>query len=130
MTALAIDAPLRWTDNVVTLHDIPGVSGSQRGIARRVAHQALLTLAVVRQLHVSLGMSVRDAVHMAPSLLADPPVGVPGSGQLCVTLDRSALERELERRLRAALESAPVPRRGRPPGRTRGGMARGPSRPA
>ena len=129
VTSLAIDASLRWTDNVVTHHDIPGVSGSRRGVARKVSHHALFTLAVVRQLHLTLGMSVGDAVRMAPLLLADPPRRVPDSGQLCVVLDRPALEREVERRLREALESAPAPRRGRPPGRTRGGTAPRPSRP-
>jgi hypothetical protein len=34
-----------------------------------------------------------------------------------IVLDRAALERTLDDRLRDALESAPVPRRGRPPRR-------------
>ena len=122
VASLAIDAPMRWTDNTLSQHHIPGVSSQERGVTRRIAHPALLTLAVVRQLHVLLGMSVRDAVAMASRLLDSPGEDVPGSGQLRVSLDRPALEHLVEHRLREVLESAPTRRRGRPPGRTRGGI--------
>ena len=121
VASLAIGAPIRWTDNAISQHLIPGVTGRQRGVTRRIAHSALVTLAVVRQLHILLGLSVRDAVSMAIALLDSSGPGVPGSGQLRVTLDRPALEQAIEHRLRDALESAPARPRGRPPGRTRGG---------
>jgi len=90
----------------------------ERGVSRKIPHASVLTLAVVRALHVDLGLSVRDAVALAPQLLLAEPDGVHASGHLRVSLDRPALEREVDRRLRDALESAPTPRRGRPPGRT------------
>lgn len=121
LASLAIDAPIRWTDNLISNHSIAGVTARQRGVTRHITHRALLILATVRELHVVLGMGVRDAVQLADALLAGDAGTVPSGGHLCVTLDQRSLEFDVERRLRAALESAPSIRRGRPPGRTRGG---------
>ena len=117
ITSLAIDAPAKWTDNLLSQYAIPGVVTTQRGVARRIPHAALLLLAVVRELHTGVGMSVRDAVALAPRLLDDASGGAHSGGHLRVVLDRVALERDLATRLRHALESAPSPRRGRPPRR-------------
>jgi hypothetical protein len=117
VASLAIDAPLKWTDNLLSHHQLDGVIGTERGVARKISYAALLVLAVVRDLHVSLGLTVRDALRLAPLLLADDGTGVPASGHLRVTLDRQSLDRDMAVRLRDALESAPAPRRGRPPRR-------------
>lgn len=108
VASLAIDAPVKWTDNLLSQHAIPGVIARQRGVARKIPHASLIFLAVARELHTAIGMSVRDAVALAPRLLADEPLGVHTSGHLRVTLDRHSLERALALRLRDALESAPA----------------------
>ena len=118
IASLAIDAPVKWTDNVLSQYAIPGVITTQRGVARRIPHAALLVLAVARELHEGLGLSVRDAVAMAPALLDEGAAGAHSGGHLRVVLDRSAFERDVAARLRHALESAPSPRRGRPPKRS------------
>ena len=118
VTSLAIGAPSKWTDNVLSHHAVPGVVMHERGVSRKIPHASLLVLAVARELHVELGLSVRGAVALAPQLLLGEVDGVHASGHLRVSLDRPALERDVDRRLRDALESAPTPRRGRPPGRT------------
>ncbi|MDB4879314.1 MAG: hypothetical protein JWL60_760 [Gemmatimonadetes bacterium] len=117
VASLAIDAPVKWTDNLLSHHPVPGVVLKRRGVARKIPHAALLVLAAARQLHLGLGLSVRDATALALRLLAGDGSGVHASGHLRVTLDRRALEQELDRRLRDALESAPSPRRGRPTAR-------------
>jgi hypothetical protein len=122
IASLAIDAPRKWTDNLLSHHDIPGVVGERRGIARRISHLALLHLALAREVHLNLGATVHDAVAIAGRLLAEQGAAVLECGHLRVILDRSALERALGLRLRDALESAPTPRRGRPP-RRRGAAA-------
>jgi hypothetical protein len=76
-----------------------------------------LLLALTRQLHVSLAIGVRDALQLATRLLADDGGAEWRMGALRLVLDRAALERALDDRLRIALESAPAPRRGRPPSR-------------
>jgi hypothetical protein len=50
-------------------------------------------------------------------LLAADGDAVSRGGHLRVTFDRPELERTTSQRLRDALESAPAPRRGRPPTR-------------
>jgi hypothetical protein len=120
VASLAIDAPVRWTDNVLSTGAIDGVIHARRGVSRRIPHTALLMLAAARELHVAMGLAVRDAVRLAPGLLAAGADGVPVGGHLRVTLNRSALEAALAERLRHALESAPTPRRGRPPRRAGG----------
>lgn len=119
IASLAIDAPARWTDNLLSQHDVPGIPSARRGVARRIPRPTLLVLALTRELHVSLALSVRDALRLATALCADPAGGEWRDGAIRLVLDRAALEHSLDERLRIALESAPAPRRGRPPTRAR-----------
>jgi hypothetical protein len=114
MASLAIDAPLKWTDNVLSQHDVPGVAKARRGLARRIPHPTLLQLALVRDLHTSLGLSVHDALELSRELLASDGAHEVWRGCVRIVFDRPLLERAMHRRLRDALESAPTPRRGRP----------------
>jgi hypothetical protein len=118
VASLAIDAPLKWTDNVLSQHTVAGVPVARRGIARRIPHATLLHLALTRELHAILGLSVRDALPLARQLLS--PDGNPAvqRGSVRLMVDRALLDRTVGRRLRDALESAPTPRRG-PPARRR-----------
>ena len=120
VASLAIGAPLKWTDNLLSHHEVPGVLGNARGVARKIPYSSLLLLAVVRELHEEAGLGVREALALARRLVEAPAEGVPASEHLRVSLDRAALERGLALRLRDALESAPAPRRGRPPLRRTG----------
>jgi hypothetical protein len=118
VASLAIDAPLKWTDNVLSQHDVAGVAAARRGVARRIPHATLLHLALTRELHAVLGLSVRDALPLARQLLATEGDLAVQRGSVRLVLDRALLERAVDRRLRDALESAPTPRRG-PPARRR-----------
>lgn len=125
VASLAIGAPAKWTDNLLSQHRIPDVVLEHRGVARRIPHQALLRLALIRELHTMLLIGVRDAVRMAAQLWTEQGEnGEPGLtlGALRLSLDRAALTRTVEQRLRDALESAPAPRRGRPPRRRPGAV--------
>ena len=117
ITSLAIGAPAKWTDNVLSQFPIPDVVLEHRGIARRIPYTGVVRLALVRELHVELGLSVRDAVCRADELLGTDPSVVLAGEAIQLVLDRAALERRVDQALREALESAPTPRRGRPPGR-------------
>ncbi len=114
IASLAIEAPQKWTDNLLSHHVLPGVVSGTRGLARRIPYQALVRLALVRQLHTVLGIGVADAVRIAGVMLDSAGTPIYSGGQLSVTLDRAALERRLDARLADVLESAPTPRRGRP----------------
>lgn len=117
IASLAIGAPPKWTDNLLSHNDVPGVVLERRGVARRIPHAALLHLALVRELHAQLRLGVRDALALATELLARHDDVVHRGGHLRVTYDPVSLERAVSARLREALESAPIPRRGRPPRR-------------
>lgn len=119
IASLAIDAPRKWTDNTLSQNHFTGVVSASRGVPRRIGYPALLRLAVVREFHMQLGIGVADALAIAERALAPGADGVHSSGMLLVRVDLVALERRLQQRLSEALESAPSPRRGRPPGRTK-----------
>ena len=115
IASLAIHAPLKWTDNIISQHAVPGVVSARRGVARRIPHHTLIRLAIVRQLHAELGLGVADALRIAAEIVDNPDAsGVFVCGQIELSVDRPALERLLQARMRDALESAPAPRRGRP----------------
>ena len=115
VASLAIDAPLKWTDNLLSQHPIPDVIRARRGVARRITHAALIRIAVIRQLHTTIGVSVADALHIAAELLGPDTQSVSRRGHLSISVDLKELERSLNERLASALESAPSPKRGRPP---------------
>ena len=114
VTSLAIRAPEKWTDNLLSHHQLPGVQGRSRGVARGVTWHALVQIALVRELHVRLGCAVRDAVSFASAILASTTSAIEAGSHLTVALDRMHFEQDLHRRLADALETAPRPRRGRP----------------
>lgn len=114
MAALAINAPIKWTDNAVSQNSADGIVSVRRGIPRRVSRAGLLLLALARELHVELGLGVADALAKAARLV-EARHGTIRLGHLTVVADMEALQRDLDRRVAEALESAPVPRRGRPP---------------
>ena len=114
VVALAIDAPRKWIDNLLSQHQLAEVLSIRQGVARRVSYSALVRLGVIRQLHVELGIGVGDAVRIAARILDSGTSRGLEVGQLKLTLDVDALRQTLDHRLAIAIESAPSPRRGRP----------------
>ena len=116
ISSLALDAPLKWTDNTISQHAVHGVVSAQRGVARRISFPALLILAVARELQVELHLSTSAALAVAHQLTQ--PGGESGirHGAIHLSVDVAAVRHRLEQRLADAMESAPAPRRGRPPG--------------
>lgn len=122
IASLVIDAPTKWTDNILSQHTVPDVVSVTKGVARRISHAGLLRLAVTRELHATVGLSVANALSAAGRLLEPANAGVIAIGHVSVSIDLSALENRVQERLVQALESAPRPRRGRPPRLRRQGM--------
>ncbi len=118
VASLGINAPKKWTDNAISQHDIDGIVSTQRGVARRITFPALLTLAIARDLQTDLGMSLSGAIRVAAGLTCHPDGREIRLGPLTISMDVAAARRALEMRLADAMESAPRPRRGRPPSRT------------
>ena len=124
VTSLAVGAPIKWTDNLISQHQIPDVRSMSRGVSRGVSWKGVVRIALIRDLHRQLGCGVREAVALADTLLRSADGTLVAGERLTLVVDRLALERDVQRRLADALESAPTPRRGRP---VRRGEARPPS---
>ena len=115
VASLAIEAPRKWTENLLSQHRLPDVPSVRQGVARRISHASLIRLALIRQLHIGLGVGVGDAILIAEQFLDRGQSRVLEVGQLRLALDYAELLRVLNERLADALETAPASRRGRPP---------------
>ena len=115
VASLAIDAPLRWTDNAISQHRIDGVVSERRGVSRRITFPALLTLAVARELVNELQVSLAHALTLASELAREPEGAEICLAHTVLRVDLPAIRHDLQQRLADALESAPLPARGRPP---------------
>jgi hypothetical protein len=117
VASLAIRAPVKWTDNLLSQHAIPDIHRMTRGVARGISWSALVRIALVRELHVRLGCAIHQAVSLATELLTSSDGSTSPDGYITLGFDRPAFEQALQLRLVEALEMAPRPRRGRPPSR-------------
>jgi hypothetical protein len=117
VATLAVGAPRKWTDNVLSQHELPDVISVRQGVARRIPYPALIRLAVIRQLHTHLGIGVANAIQFADRLLDSGQAAVLEAGQISLSLDLISLRKAVDERLASALESTPSRRRGRPPRR-------------
>jgi hypothetical protein len=119
--ALTLNTSAKWIDNVLSHHELPGVSRARQGIARRLNERAVLVLAIALDLSASLRLPMGAALAIASQLAGtDGPVGrhrPDSDSSIELTIDLEELERNLARKLAAAAEIAPTPRRGRPPKR-------------
>ncbi len=147
VASLAIGVEKKWLDNLTSQHSLPGTDHFARGVPRRLSVRALVTAALVRQLNRELRVPVSRAVELAAAIiLVDLPtiagaaagVGV-GVGEplvavgpqsartvkitpvITLTVDLHALERDVDRNLLDAMETAVPRRRGRPPAKERRG---------
>ena len=112
--ALTLGTSVKWLDNILSHHTVSGVRSGCQGVSRRLSIEAILILAVVLLLIQDIGLPTADAIHLAETL-----VGTEGRYRsrngLSVGLELAPLRENLLERLEAAVETAPVPRRGRPP---------------
>jgi hypothetical protein len=112
--ALTLQTSVKWLDNVLSHHTVSGVHAKRQGVARRLGIEAILILAVVVLLVQDLGLPIPDALWLAEALVkADG--AYQSRGGLSVRLELMPLRENLLKRLEAAVETAPIPRRGRPP---------------
>ena len=112
--ALALGMPVKWVDNILSHHKIRGIRQERQGIARRLSVEGLLTLALAAFLIHELGLSTQRAITLADEIIKSEG-RYSGKQGLIVEIDLPAFRAGLLELLEAAVEMAPVPRRGRPP---------------
>jgi hypothetical protein len=112
--ALALDVPSKWVDNILSHHTVRGVEQQRQGVSRKLGIDGLLVLALTTFLIQELGAPAPKAIGIAEALLGNKG-RYQSPGGLSLSLDLSAFQIGLLERLENAVETAPVPRRGRPP---------------
>jgi hypothetical protein len=116
LIALTTGADYRWLDNLLSRHDLPGVSRTERGVERRISDDGVLTIELVRILNIELGVSVAAAVGIS-RVIQGPPAKrgeyrtVSG---LVLTLPLDDIRQRLRARLAEATEFIANVPRGRP----------------
>jgi hypothetical protein len=114
----AADADSKWIDNLLSHFAVPGVENARQGVARKISLRGVYHVALIRRLNREVGLPVAAAVSIAGRLLASESAHAQLAPGLDLNVDRSALERDVDRRVSEAVEASTPPRRGRPPQRT------------
>lgn len=117
--ALALGTSVKWLDNVLSHNRVSGVAQERQGISRRLTVEGLLVLALVVLLIQELGLPTLKAIGLAEDLAKNEGRYMAQQG-LNIALDLPSFRIRLLERLENAVEIAPVPKRGRPPGNKTG----------
>ena len=117
--AFAIGAPAKWLDNVLSRHQLPGVSQSRQGVERLINDEGLLAIEVTRMLVLELGIPLTHSVPITRAALAErggdeARFVAPGGVAIQIPLDR--IRERLRFQILAAMEAVPNVSRGRPRG--------------
>lgn len=110
--AFTLKMPVKALDNLLSHHTLAGVTRSRQGVPRRLSVDAILTLAIASRLAHALATPLSRAIALAERLRATPSVELGKGIDLVVDIDR--LTEETLERLQNAVETVPIPRRGRP----------------
>jgi hypothetical protein len=118
LVALTLDCPIKWVDNLLSHHVIPGVSRSRQGVQRRVTDEGLLAIELTRMLTSELGVPISKATAIARATLQNRSASrlrfVTESG-IDIVFPIEAIEVRLRQRIVQAIESVASIPRGRPP---------------
>lgn len=114
-TAVTLNVPTKWVDNVLSHYHVPGVARNQQGVSRKLTYQAILTLEIALRFTRTLSATLPRSLDMAASLVANRESSIGVGDGLSLAIDFDKIEPDLMARLDHAVEVTPLPRRGRPP---------------
>jgi hypothetical protein len=117
LIALALAVPIKWLDNLLSHHALPGVIGGRQGIERRIADDGILAIELARILASELGVPLSRAVALVQSAIANRDaidVAVSVGSEVRVVFQIQGIERRLRRQLIEAMEAIGQIPRGRP----------------
>ena len=112
--ALALGMPAKWVDNILSHNKVLGIRQERQGIARHLSIEGLLILALTALLIDELDLSTAKAINVAEGIVKSSGRYVGREG-LSVQVVLPVFQADLIKRLENAVETAPQPRRGRPP---------------
>lgn len=116
--ALALGTSNKWVDNALSHYRVSGVQQTRQGIRRTISVVGVLELSVSQDL-LGLGVPLARAIMTARRLVETGEMEL--AQELRLQLDIGSLKRKLEEKLEFAVEAAPLPKRGRPPGKAKRG---------
>jgi hypothetical protein len=111
--AFTLRMPHKWVDNVLSHHSIRGVGKNRQGVSRRLSLDAIVELAIATRLSRAFGAPISRSLEVARSL---SPSGICRIEGVTVSVNLQEIRAELVERLQHAVETVPVPKRGRPKG--------------
>ena len=113
--AVALRVSPKWVDNILSHHNVRGVTQSRQGIARSLTEEAVSVLEIALRLSKAFGIPVAQGLEIAQSVIASGAANPEQTDGLCtLTVDAAAVRRHVAARLVDAVEYATNPRRGRP----------------
>jgi hypothetical protein len=115
-TAVSLNVPAKWVDNVLSHNHVTGVSRGRQGVSRKLTYKAILNLDVALRLAKAFSTPFPQALEIAAMLLKDGGAlsSLTIARGLALSMDLASIEADLTARLDHAVEVAPSPRRGRP----------------
>jgi len=111
----ATSSDRKWIDNLLSHFSVPGVRGGRQGIPRRISADGIYHIALIRRLHLELGLGVSDAVSLATRLLSTDVGQFSLADQLTLHFDVTRFRRSIDAAIAEGVESVVPARRGRPP---------------
>ncbi len=115
--ALTLNVRVKWVDNTLSHHSIPGVVHKRQGVTRRLTPPVIVTLDIALQLTAELSLPLAKAVEVAAHLVHTGGESAQWrfSENGLLTMDVASIQKAVTDRLAQAVEVTPVPQRGRPP---------------
>jgi hypothetical protein len=114
--ALALDLSLKWIDNLLSHHALPGVSKSRQGVGRVIADEGVLAIELVRLL-ADFGLGVTRAVAITWEAMSSREQGelrYASESGVVLVFPVAAIERRLRDRMVDAIDAVARVPRGRP----------------
>lgn len=115
--ALTLGVPLKWVDNLLSHHSVPGVSQSRQGVERRITDQGLLAIEAIRLLTLELGVPLSRAAEIARSAVmsrAEARMQFVGESGIAIVFPIAETERRLRAKVLEAVDGVASIARGRP----------------
>jgi hypothetical protein len=115
--ASALNVTPKWLDNLLSHNDITGLQTESQGVARRLSFRTVSIISITDQLVRTMELPSSAALKIAEQLVASPAGEITPSPVVRLSVDLPGLHADVLARLAHAIETAPTPRRGRPPKR-------------
>jgi hypothetical protein len=115
--AAALEVSPKWLDNLLSHNKLDGLESESQGVSRRLSFSTIMVIALARDCIDTMGVPMPSALQLATRLLDTSDGELAISRCLSISVQLSVLRSNVLSKLARAVETAPTPRRGRPPKR-------------